>query len=156
MFCRSCGENIPIDSVFCPNCGKNLLEVGARAAEPEFAPSAWPDADAEADVDPPDEADEEPVLRRRFRIRSIGEESEDDPRSETRLNLVAWERLGLIRVLLGMGLVFAAVGFVIGLVSSPARAITWILFGVALILAAPHVSRPQVDEARNDDEEANE
>ncbi len=148
MFCRSCGENIPVDSVFCPNCGKNLLEVSERQvpmAEPEVAPIA---------------IDEEP---RRFRRRrptptEVGADDggEDEPfidadseGREPRDYSQLWARLSLKRLLWIMGLAFAAVGFIVGLVGDIRPALAWILFGLVLTVSAsqaPETTREDLEE----------
>ena len=151
MFCRSCGENIPVDSVFCPNCGKNLLEVGSRAAGTDS--SEW------------ESGQDDKIPSRRSRRGHIIDEfdSQDDaPEPEPRMrvpihvNWAMWERLGLMRVLWSMGLAFSAVGFIVGVAGNPARALTWILFGFALIVAAPHASGTAAPTEAAEEEEANE
>ncbi|PSR20710.1 MAG: zinc ribbon domain-containing protein [Sulfobacillus acidophilus] len=148
MFCRSCGENIPVDSVFCPHCGKNLLEIatpktsGSNAGFSFFGKTRkkvpvhsiedrWQeDADEKAEAE---EANEEEPLGPAF--------------DWSRL-----ERIGLTRVFWTMGLVFAAVGFVVGISGNTAQAMVWILFGLALLIAAPQAigrhdgEQPEVEE----------
>ena len=144
MFCRSCGENIPVDSVFCPNCGKNLLAVESSARrtapqpepepEPERAFPRWRARSTKVAVD--DNGDEEKL--------------ESDTRG---INLSVFDRLGLQRLFWVMGLLFAAVGFIVGVTSSTRTAIVWILFGLALLVAATnapmarHPDPPEQEEA---------
>ena len=148
MFCRNCGENIPVDSVFCPNCGKNLLDTGAATHFRQAEESA---------AAPEEEAG--PRWRRSHGGTSdVADEDEEELRRSStprpHINLAIWERLGLMRLLWGMGLLFSAVGFVVGLSASPWRALSWILFGVALILAAPHAPQaPEPDTGPPDSEE---
>lgn len=137
MFCRSCGENIPIDSVFCPNCGKNLLEVTERQIpEPEPEP-----------VTETEEEDRPPF---RFRRRRPAPDEEVDPAEDADLQEVLpsqraprdyaalLARLSLKRVLWAMGLVFSAVGFIVGLAGHLDPALAWIFFGLVLVIAGPH------------------
>jgi hypothetical protein len=37
MYCAKCGKTIPGDSVFCPECGYNLVTVGPAASSPAVA-----------------------------------------------------------------------------------------------------------------------
>lgn len=135
MFCRSCGENIPIDSVFCPNCGKNLLEVSERQvpeAEPEAAPKATDEEQrrfrrrrlAPSKMGPVDEGGDEPFI------------DDEPPTREPRDYSQLWARLSLKRLLWIMGLAFSAVGFIVGLVGDIRPALSWILFGLVLTVAS--------------------
>ena len=131
MFCRSCGENIPVDSVFCPNCGKNLLEVESKIARP---------AAREEEPEP-----EQRLFRRRRRGMTEAAVPTDDEYEEEGSMPVSsgtyvsvLERLGLQRLFWAMGLMFAVVGFIVGMSGSTRTAIVWILFGLVLLIAAPH------------------
>jgi hypothetical protein len=131
MFCRSCGENIPVDSVFCPNCGKNLLDIAAPMPQSAIEPEPTG------------------MFRRRVRVLDPEEEPEEDeldddgPRRARSINLSLFERLGIQRLFWIMGLAFAVVGFVIGLAGRNQTAIIWILFGIALIVAAHLAPEPR-------------
>jgi hypothetical protein len=48
MYCKDCGEQIPDDSVFCPECGAKLTVAPAAAAPPSAStpPPASPTAGA--------------------------------------------------------------------------------------------------------------
>lgn len=72
-----------------------------------------------------------------------GDDAEED-RQDRRTLRTLIDRLSLSRVLWAMGLIFAAVGFVAGLFASPSVALVWVVFGLVLVLAAPHapVVRP--------------
>jgi len=125
VFCRNCGENIPVDSVFCPHCGKNLMEI-ERVRE-----TAGP-------------TEELPIRPRTASRRSwplwshIGQKG---PLWGDQLR--AWiQHLSLFRVLWTMGLVFAGVGFIVGLTGHQAPALDWILFGFVLVFAAPYAPAP--------------
>lgn len=37
VYCRHCGDQIPVDSIFCPSCGQNLLPEPSNS-RPEPAP----------------------------------------------------------------------------------------------------------------------
>ena len=129
MFCRNCGEDIPVDSVFCPNCGKNLLASGARVR------GTAKEYDDDIAQDRPDDLEDE------------GGAEDDQPaaeygRARPGIDWSVWERIGLGRLFWIMGLVFATVGFVVGLSSNPIRAVSWILFGIALIIAARSAPKP--------------
>ena len=144
MFCRNCGEKIPVDSVFCPTCGKNLLELAPsqgvlaerlRSGEDESerenkgAPSptarlAWDEADA-SDPRP------QPTSTPR---RSLG-------------------NAALGKLLWVMGRLFSGVGFIIGVAAGMSQGLIWVLFGLALLVAAPHSSWPR-SHPQIDDEEA--
>ncbi len=152
MFCRSCGENIPVDSVFCPNCGKNLLEIGAPSERP-VVESLFQETKTEPDRDPP-------LLRRR-RSAPLPQEV-DDPEEpleeEWELETRHWDLsffagVGIPRVLWVMGCLFSVVGFVIGLAGREETAIIWILFGIALI-AASFTIPPRSAHTVEDEEEA--
>lgn len=127
MFCRNCGDSIPVDSVFCPTCGKNLLEV-------------------ETQVDQIHTSD--PAPRRRFfsrgsqTVAAISDEdgwSGDEPGPSTPAFTVSvLERLGFQQLFWVMGLLFSVVGFIVGMTGSTRTAIVWILFGLVLLVAAPH------------------
>lgn len=141
MFCRSCGENIPVDSVFCPNCGKNLLEVSERqvpVAEPEVAPIAIDEEPRRfrrrrptpSEVEAEDEGPDEPFID--------DEPDEREPRDYSQL----WARLSLKRLLWIMGLAFSAVGFIVGLVGDIRPALAWILFGLVLTVSASQAPEP--------------
>ncbi len=137
MFCRSCGENIPVDSVFCPNCGKNLLEI-AHSGPPEPEPPA---------------AEEPAAEPRRFRFRAERteapdvpeepEEPEEPPRRALRISPIRFpsQGLSLSRLFWGMGLLFAVVGFIAGIAGDVHASTAWILFGLVLVVAAPHASQ---------------
>lgn len=160
MFCRNCGESIPVDSVFCPNCGKNLLEVASASNATRTDESATPTVTA----------DEDDVLirpsrlrRRRFAQAIMAEEegppevegepqvgpevgpevdplAEDlDPESPITAN-ISWDSLASHMTLHGvlwiMGLLFGAVGFIVGLLGKTGDALAWILFGLVLIMSS--------------------
>lgn len=130
MFCRNCGENIPVDSVFCPNCGKNLLEIGAPTVRREEPLATKPES--------------EPMFRRRRSAPIVEEDPPDEelvedewqPRRQS-IDWSVFDRIGFPRLFWVMGLLFAVVGFVIGLAGRGQTAIIWILFGIALLLATP-------------------
>ncbi len=44
MYCAKCSKSIPDDSVFCPECGQNLVKVGPAAASLAVAEPAVSDA----------------------------------------------------------------------------------------------------------------
>lgn len=142
MFCRSCGENIPVDSVFCPHCGKNLLEIKVtedvfREPATFFGKSRRQRRPLSEDWAPEDAEEPEEAL---------GRPSFDWGRLE---------RIGLTRVFWVMGLVFAAVGFIVGVAGDAAQALVWILFGLALLIAAPQAVRQRGND-EPDPEEVNE
>ncbi|NMP22972.1 zinc-ribbon domain-containing protein [Sulfobacillus harzensis] len=156
MFCRSCGENIPVDSVFCPNCGKNLLEVAERRVPPE----------AETETDPILEEEEPTIFR--FRRRRTHEAPIDEP-DETPADLSAdddeapqrsfdWHqfsaRVSLTRLFWVVGLIFSAVGFVVGLAGNIRSALAWILFGLVLVVAAPKAPEASQQNANAADDAA--
>jgi hypothetical protein len=143
VFCRSCGENIPVDSVFCPHCGKNLLEI----ATPKPTDSGFTLFG---------------ITRQRTRLQASEDWSEDESAEDAEEGLRGskfdwgWlERMGLPRVFWIMGLVFAAVGFVVGVGGNTAQAIVWILFGLALLIAAPQAVQRR-DNDQPDAEEVSE
>ncbi len=133
MFCRRCGADIPVDSVFCPSCGTNLIlndaepsEVGAR--------------------------DQAPPSRNRGRSKgaftaAMQRGYQTGVAGVTRMGQV-WsrplqQRLGLNRVLATGGFLFGLIGFIVGLVGGT-RGLDWLLFGLILILAAIYVSLSHV------------
>lgn len=154
MYCRSCGENIPVDSIFCPSCGKNLMEVSSPTTVIPPASSAGPVAPQE-DVDDTERA---PLSRlRRMRRNTaipVEEESQNsaDEEEEPRTPWVApaWlQQLTLSRVLWAMGLLFAIVGFVVGLLGHLDMSLAWLLLGLVLIVAAPAAPQVLLQESNN-------
>ncbi len=138
MFCRSCGEKIPVDSVFCPNCGKNLLELTATSTTPINSGSLSHDRD-----DPPlrEESDE-------ARVHAKGSFHQRLPRP--RLPFAGHQ---LEKLLWAVGLLFSAVGFIIGVADSAQNGIVWMLFGLSLVIAASHRVWPRHN-SEEDDQEA--
>lgn len=147
MFCRSCGENIPVDSIFCPNCGKNLLEMESASAPPSVPMAARLSRRGKA----------RPATAPKWEIETeeeIEEQAEEEAGSSWgRWDLSTFEHLGFQRLFWFMGLSFATVGFVVGILGSLRTALVWILFGLVLIVAAPQApaarrdSPPQSEEA---------
>lgn len=130
MFCRGCGENIPVDSVFCPNCGKNLLEVNR-----DILPGPEP-----TPVVPPSSP------RRRFHIvrapsggawqryRQISATLTHEGPGRFMLVIRRVSGVPADRILFGAGLVFAAIGFLVG--ASGLNGLNWLGLGAVLELAA--------------------
>ncbi len=129
MFCRRCGADIPVDSVFCPSCGTNLI---LNEAEPSEVVS-----------------DDETVLSRsqgrsrRAWLDAMRRGYQAGISGVTRIGQV-WSgprkrQIGLNRVLAIGGVVFGLIGFMVGLMGHT-RGLDWLLFGLILILAAIYVS----------------
>lgn len=152
MFCRSCGENIPVDSVFCPNCGKNLLEIGAPPERPAVE-RPFLETQVEPELD-------RPLLRRRRAAplpqqveepeEPLDEEWEREPRH---LDLSFFAGVGITPVLWVMGCLFSVVGFVIGLAGREETAIIWILFGIALIAASYTIPSKSIQTSMDEQEQ---
>lgn len=170
MFCRGCGESIPVDSVFCPSCGKNLLNV--QSPDTNTRPSVTPSRD-----------------KRRFHIRETGHNPlrllqhntispgadatparSQGPRavsqrlSGTNHELwrraresimrspidwkikgeVDWKSWRIDRILFYGGIAFGVVGFVTGVTNL--NGIPWLGFGIVLVLSALYWQRSQAPE----------
>ncbi len=129
MFCRNCGEDIPIDSVFCPHCGKNLLEIESPPPGRSRARPGWWAA-----------------VRHRLALnhRSFSPDAERPSAGNPRWSSIVsvMKRLTLFRVLWCMGLVFAAAGFLIAVSGAAAIGLDWLVFGLVLVVAAPYAPGP--------------
>lgn len=130
MFCRRCGADIPVDSVFCPSCGTNLI-----LNEPE--PS-----EILADDEPSPSRSREARLRAPWMAR-VGNGYQSTRSGVMRIGQ-AWSRslkprLGIAKILALAGFLFGVVGFLVGLLGRT-RGLDWLLFGLILILAAIYVA----------------
>lgn len=133
MFCRRCGADIPVDSVFCPSCGTNLIlneaEPADGVANEEIFPSRSQERPQGIWLD---------AIRRGYQsgvsgVTRIGRSWSSIRRPRVRIN----------RVLAIAGFLFGLIGFIVGLVGH-ARGLDWLLFGLILILAAIYVSMSPV------------
>ena len=131
VYCRHCGDQIPVDSVFCPSCGKNLL--------PED-----PNPDMMAPVESAEP--ETPVTRRdwlrgvrnipwqRYRMAASGVIHLNNIRQVR----VTWT---VSQVLFTASAAFSVVGFVLSLAGRQ-QGLSWILFGLVLGLGALYTKDP--------------
>lgn len=123
MFCRGCGEEIPVDSLFCSHCGKKLV-----ADRPALGISPEPAA-SQADTYGPPRSERIRQWARSYRNRI----ADVMPTGDTWRSMAS--RLTVSNVFFGMGILFATVGFVLGLVGN-ATSLGWLLYGIALVLGS--------------------
>lgn len=126
MFCRTCGEQIPIDSVYCPSCGKNLIEIAIPAPErdEETAPAT-----------PSEPPQKETLGGLRTSLAEARRKARIAARGSSRVTFSWTSTLTWHRIFFGMGLAFSIVGFVLGTVGRQ-QAIDWLLFGLILVGSA--------------------
>lgn len=131
MFCRRCGADIPVDSVFCPSCGTNLI-----LNEPEPSERV---------------ADEEPSPSRSREVRAPWTARMKTGYQSAWSGVIqlgqAWSRplrprVGMAKILAVAGFLFGVVGFLVGL-TGRTRGLDWLLFGLILILGAIYVTLTQ-------------
>ncbi len=118
MYCRRCGAEIPVDSVFCPSCGTNLI-VGRQS-----------------DSGDRPEVEKKPRRKGIKMSATLKMRYQMATRSVTNIGQRVWGRLRLFapqQVLVGMGFLFGVVGFFWGLLGHQ-RALDWLLFGLMLVL----------------------
>lgn len=134
MFCRRCGAEIPVDSVFCPSCGTNLIlnepEPADFRTDDETSPSRSREARPRATW----------MARAANRYQSAG--SGVMRTGQTWMRSLR-PRIGMTKILAAAGVLFGVVGFLVGLFGHT-RGLDWLLFGLILILAAIYVALTHV------------
>ncbi len=131
VYCRHCGDQIPVDSVFCPSCGKNLL--------PD-EPSLDGESLLSEVADPTPEVTRRKTPRlptipwQRYQNAIRGVMHFDAPRIST----MPWS---VSRILFVFSGAFAVVGFILSLIGLT-QGIAWLLFGLVLSLGAFYTKEP--------------
>lgn len=125
MFCRGCGEKIPVDSIFCPSCGKHLV--------PDM--NAYPQQETDSSV--LTAANPKIPLSKRVRDSASPryQQAQEHVINTSRKALSRIRRFQLDQLLYGTGTLFSVVGFILG-VSHHGTATTWLIFGLILIISA--------------------
>ena len=125
MFCRRCGAEIPVDSVYCPSCGSKLVPNRSFVEEDTLTPPQ----PARAAI---------PIggrLRQRYQTSIQG---------VTNLRVNVQQQLKHVaaqHILVGMGGLFGVVGFLWGLLGHQ-RALDWLLFSLLLVLIGIYFKSP--------------
>lgn len=129
MYCRHCGDQIPVDSMFCPSCGKNLLPDDP-APQAQASPSA---ATSSPRTPAPWMTWWQSVPWRRYRNVLSGVIQLNASRLRA-----AWT---LSQILFVASAAFSIVGFVLSMFQV-VQGLAWLLFGLVLGLSALYTKGP--------------
>jgi uncharacterized membrane protein YvbJ len=131
VYCRHCGDQIPVDSVFCPSCGKNLLpDEPSMEGESSLAQTAENSSSTHRHRTP-----KFPVIpwqRYRNAVRGV---IHLGARKKVR---IPWT---VSQILFASSGAFAVVGFFLSLFGL-SQGLAWILFGLVLGLGAFYTKGP--------------
>ncbi|MCL5972775.1 MAG: zinc ribbon domain-containing protein [Firmicutes bacterium] len=136
MFCRRCGAEIPVDSVYCPSCGSKL--VASRSSVEEDV------------ITPPQPAREAVPMGGRLRQRY-----QTGIQGVTQVKVYVQQQFKHVaaqHILVGMGCLFGVVGFLWGLLGHQ-RALDWLLFGLLLVLVGIYFKPPLPPENKSHQKE---
>lgn len=146
MYCRGCGDQIPVDSIFCPGCGRKL--VNDFTSEPVVVRQG----DGQDDANSTELTEDVPpgILRRQGRSPEKNSRNKA-PQSESfksRYRNVAsnvmnskdkiskrFSEWSLDRLLFNIAMVLLVIGFFLGLGQVPV-ATDWLLTALTLVVAA--------------------
>ena len=136
MFCRRCGAEIPVDSVYCPSCGSKLVPNRTLVEEDSLT---FPQSTRQG----------VPVGQR------IRERYQTGIQDVTKLKVYIQQLLKPVlaqHIFVGMGCLFGVVGFLWGLLGHQ-RALDWLLFGLLLVLVGIYFKPPMPPESESHQKE---
>ncbi len=131
VYCRHCGDQIPVDSIFCPSCGQNLLPEQPNT-RPEPAPETSPVSESRNGprwMQKMKMSSTQRYLQMKTSVIRLGHMR---PRSL---------RVTVSQVLLTGSAAFSLVGFIWNLFGHQ-TGLSWIGFGIVLGLGALYTKEP--------------
>ncbi len=134
VYCRHCGDQIPVDSVFCPSCGQSLL-LDTSSADPVLEEAAAIHSTAPKSPGKKNwiERVKTSAVRRYLRS-TLSVIRFDGVKRQT-------ARWSISQVLLGGSFAFSLVGFLWSLFGHQ-NGVSWIGFGIVLGLGAVYTKEP--------------
>ncbi len=131
VYCRHCGDQIPVDSIFCPSCGQNLLpEPSNSRPEPALGDTSPPKSRKGADW--------MTKMKALAGQRYLGIKSNVIRLGQIRHHALGWT---VSQVLFVGSAAFSLVGFVWNLFGHRSG-LSWIGFGIVLGLGALYTKEP--------------